>query len=145
MKKTTKFIAFVLTLALLANTAWAQDTSDVVRLRNLSYMKLEVVERVDCDATIDNLSARICRNLAFQAADAKLNELYVSYIDQIENDSIRKEEKDYHAAWVAHRRRLSHQAAEGYRGHVLGLIYLGYMTHLTEVRIEELRYLLEGE
>lgn len=63
LKKTTKFIAFVLTLALLANTAWAQDTSDVVRLRNLSYMKLEVVERVDCDATIDNLSARICRNL----------------------------------------------------------------------------------
>ncbi|MEL6969532.1 MAG: lysozyme inhibitor LprI family protein [Bacteroidota bacterium] len=145
MKKTTNFIAFALALALLSNTAWAQDTSDVVRLRNLSYMRLEVVERVDCDAAFDNLSARICRNLAFQAADKELNKLYVSYLDQIENDSIRQQEMDYHTAWVAHRRRLSHQAASGYRGHTLGLIYLGYMTRLTEIRIEELKYLLEGE
>lgn len=119
----------------------AQDTTDVVRLRNLSYMQSEWVQGTDCDDIADNLSARICANLAFQEADRKMNEQFVLHLEQIENDSIRQEVINYQQAWVDHRRLQSHTAADGYRGHMLGLVYLDHMIRLTEWRMEELRYL----
>ena len=139
--KIPKLTTFVLVLLAIVSEATAQDTTDVVRLRNLSYMTPEHIARSDCDNIMDNFTARICSNLAFQKADAELNELYVTYLDRIESDSIRQEEMDYHAAWVNHRRRLSHEAADGYRGHMLGLVYLGHMIRITEIRIEELKFL----
>ena len=122
-----------------------QDTTDVVRLRSLSYMESEWVERVDCDNIMDNFSARICANLAFQEADQQMNEQLVLHLNKISSDSVRQEVIHYHQEWVEHRRLQSYEASEDYRGHMLGLVYLDHMIRLTEWRLEELRYLNNTE
>ena len=141
-----KISSFILLIGLLfCHFVSAQDTTDVVRLRNLSYMDQDLVRRIDCDNITDNLSARICANLAFQDVDKRMNEQLLLHLEQIANDSVRQEVVTYHQAWVAHRRLQSYEASEGYRGHLLGLVYLDHMIRLTEWRLTELLYLNNRE
>ena len=141
-----KISSFILLIGLLfCHLASAQDTTDVVRLRNLSYMDQDLVQRIDCDNITDNLSTRICANLAFQDVDKRMNEQLLLHLEQIANDSVREEVATYHQAWVAHRRLQSYKASAGYRGHMLGLVYLDHMIRLTEWRLAELLYLNNRE
>ena len=74
-----------------------------------------------------------------------MNALFIELLEQQESDSLRQEIVAYQQAWVAHRRRHSHSAAEGYRGHLLDIIYLDHMLQMTRMRKEELEYLLRKE
>lgn len=109
-------------------------------------MELPYLERINCDSSItDNLSHRICLNLAFQEADREMNAAFIKLLERQSSDSLRQEIQHYQQAWVAHRRRHSYAAADGYRGHLLGIIYLSHMVELTNMRKEELDFLNQEE
>ncbi len=137
---------YLLFLLLYTVLAFGQDTTDAFRLSKMSYMEIPYAQTINCDSTpSDNLSHRICLNWAFQQADAVMNALFIKLLEQQENDSLRQEMVIYQQAWVAHRRRHSHSAADGYRGHLLGIIYLDHMLQMTRMRKEELDYLFREE
>ncbi len=140
-----RYSPFLLVL-LYTSVVAGQDTTDVYRLSKMSYMELPYAQRINCDSTPgDNLSHRICLNWAFQEADSAMNAQFTKLLEQQENDSLRQEIIIYQQAWVMHRRRHSHSAADGYRGHLLGIIYLNHMLQITRIRKDELDFLLREE
>lgn len=120
----------------------AQDTSDVQLMKSMSYMQL--AGKVNCDSMNGTtVERRICLNLAFQQLDVLMNEKFKQSLAKIQNDSLQQECKEYQIAWVKHRRLQSRLAAEGWGGHMLGIVYLNHMVNMTKRRIEELDYLLD--
>lgn len=103
-------------------------------------------DRINCDSMVGtNLESRVCLNLAFQEADSIMVELFNAFIKGVEPRSVQEEFTAYQEDWLSHRRRQSAWVSEGYRGHMLGIVYLNQMLRITERRIEELRDLTEGE
>ncbi|WP_159025495.1 lysozyme inhibitor LprI family protein [Aquimarina sp. Aq78] len=118
----------------------AQDISDALRLKELSYMKY--AKRTDCNNTMGTtLGDRICLNLKFQQTDSIMNVKLKKMLHTITNDTIKTTIKTYQNAWVHHRRMKSEIVSEGYRGHMLGIIYLGCMVETTMQRIKEIEEL----
>lgn len=122
----------------------AQGTPDSERLAKLKYM--EYVDRINCDSMIGtSLESRVCLNLEFQRADSTMVSLFQSFIEQVEPKALQQEFITYQEQWIEHRRRQSHWKSEGYRGHMLGIVYLNQMLIITEHRIAELKELTTGD
>lgn len=103
-------------------------------------------DRINCDSMVGtNLESRVCLNLAFQKADSIMVERFNAFIKGVEPKSAQEEFIVYQEHWLNHRRRQSAWVSEGYRGHMLGIVYLNQMLRITERRIEELRELTPGE
>lgn len=131
-------------LFLICFTGYSQDTLDVYRLKNLSYMNS--VSTVDCgkeDAS--SLEVKICLNLKFQEVDASMNHLLVTYLSTIVEDSVKTKILVFHDKWLENRRFQSKLISEGVNGHYLGIYYLDCMNATTQRRIDELNYLLRNE
>lgn len=120
-------------------TFFAQDMSDALRLKDLKYM--EFADRTDCPNTAGStLEDRICLNLEFQFVDSIMNAKLGKLLKSIDGDTIARTITTYQEAWVNHRRMKSKIVSSGYRGHMLGIIYLSCMVETTKQRIEELNY-----
>jgi uncharacterized protein YecT (DUF1311 family) len=99
---------------------------------------MKYAKRTDCNSTMGTtLEDRICLNLKFQQTDSIMNVKLKKMLHTIANDTI----KTYQNAWVHHRRMKSEIVSEGYRGHMLGIIYLGCMVETTMQRIKEIEEL----
>ncbi|MBX2872905.1 MAG: DUF1311 domain-containing protein [Saprospiraceae bacterium] len=122
----------------------AQGTADSKRLGELEYMAY--ADRINCDSMMGtSLESRVCLNLAFQRADSTMVELFHTFIKGVESKSLQEEFLAYQEQWLVHRRRQSKWVSEGYRGHMLGIVYLNQMLSITEWRIEELKALTQKE
>ena len=123
---------------------FAQYDADAKRLKAMVYMKY--AGKMNCnDPDASSLDHRICLNQEFQKVDAILNEKFTMLLGQVEADSTRTKLIDFHKIWIEHRRFQSKRVATGYRGHHLGIVYLGCMVNMTKRRIEELEYFTDRE
>jgi uncharacterized protein YecT (DUF1311 family) len=119
-------------------------------IKNQEYLKLK--NKVDCsNPPGDNLSARICANLAFQKSDSILTLVYDSlllkakthFIDSLEYKVIRMQKnwrdfRDSHCVII-------YDSYEDCGGcHLRAIEYLYCLTELTENRVKELRKLYNG-
>jgi uncharacterized protein YecT (DUF1311 family) len=110
--------------------------TDSKRLSKLKYM--DIADGVDCsNQNGTTLEERICLNLKFQKVDSILNQGLDSLINDLPYDKAIKLEDDQ-VQWITNRREQSEKAAEGLRGHMLGIIYLQKMIEITENRIKDL-------
>lgn len=133
-------IPLALTFSLIA---FSQDTTDVYRLKNLSYMKY--ADKVKCKGDANsNLEIRVCLNLEFQKVDAVMNKKFNLLLEKIETDSTRQRQKEFHQNWIEERRFQAKFVSEGMRGHLLGIVYLNCMVRMTNRRIEDIDFLLEA-
>lgn len=131
----------LLVLLFISSSAHAQDTSDVTRIKNLSYMKLAY--EVNCDSTSgSNLEDRICLNLKFQQLDSVMNLLFKQLLGFTSSDSLKKTLINNQLVWVANRRIQSEIVSEGFTGNSSGIIYLSCMNTSTESRIRELEFIV---
>ncbi len=120
----------------------AQDTTDVYRLKNMKYM--QNVKGINCNnEDISAFDMRVCSNLEFQRVDSILNVQFNAFLNSLNNDLKKEQQKNIHKAWVEKRRLQSQQAADGYRGHHLGIVYLNTMIEITVKRTVELENLLK--
>ncbi|MDO6518564.1 lysozyme inhibitor LprI family protein [Zobellia uliginosa] len=104
-----------------------------------------MAKRIDCENPIGtNMESRICLNLKFQNVDSILNHRLVTYLDQVENDSLKSKIKAYQENWILNRRLQSDIFSEGYSSNTLGIYYLRSMVNSTELRIKELELLIEN-
>jgi uncharacterized protein YecT (DUF1311 family) len=123
---------------------FAQYDADAKRLKAMVYMKY--ADKRNCNnPDASSLDHRVCLNLEFQKVDAILNKKFKQFIGQMEADSTRTKLIDFHKSWIEHRRFQSKRVATGYRGHHLGIVYLGCMVNMTKRRIEELEYFTDRE
>ncbi len=99
---------------------------------------MDIADGVDCsNQNGTTLEERICLNLKFQKVDSILNQGLDSLINDLPYDKAIKLEDDQ-VQWITNRREQSEKAAEGLRGHMLGIIYLQKMIEITENRIKDL-------
>lgn len=114
----------------------SSTVTDSERLSNLSYM--DYADRVDCSNQIGTtLEERICLNLIFQRADSIMNVKLDSLFETLPSEKANSLEIDQEN-WLIERRKQSEETSDGYRGHVLGIIYLQSMIEITEDRIKHL-------
>lgn len=140
LKKMNKLLGIII-IAISSQQLYSQDTSDVKRLKQMSYMKY--AGKVDCDSTSgSNFEHRICLNLEFQELDSIMNYNFNELLKRSNNDSISIKLKEYQLTWVNNRRLQSEIISEGYRGHILGIIYLHCMVEATRSRNRELKEIL---
>lgn len=131
----------ILFIVISAQQLYGQDTSDVQRLKQMSYM--EYAGKINCDSTSgSNLEHRICLNLAFQELDSIMNNNFIQLLKRAANDTIKNKLREYQLIWVANRRLQSEILSEGYRGHLLGITYLHCMVETTRSRNRELEEIL---
>src|SRR5210317_1878584 len=110
--------------------------TDSKRLSKLKYM--DIADGVDCsNQNGTTLEERICLNLKFQKVDSILNQGLDSLINDLPYDKAIKLEDDQ-VQWITNRREQSEKAAEGLRGHMLGIIYLQKMIDITENSLKDL-------
>lgn len=122
---------------------YGQDSTDAVRLKSLEYM--EYADQVDCENMMGTtLEDRVCLNLKFQRLDSIVNVRFTDLLRLAPNDSIREQLISFQNAWVLNRRAQSEIASEGYRGHMLGIIYLASMVETTRGRINEIELILSN-
>jgi uncharacterized protein YecT (DUF1311 family) len=142
-------LLFFNTLLLILSTTTIFAQGNIEHIKNQEYLKHK--SHVDCtNHAGDNLSERICANLAFQKADSLLKNVYDSlllnakehYIDSLENKIIQMQTtwrlfRDQHCAII-------YQSYEGCSGcHQRSIDYLYCLTELTENRIKELKTLYQ--
>lgn len=131
----------ILLIVLSSLQLYSQDTSDVSRLRKMTYLKY--ADQINCDSTTgSNLENRICLNLEFQELDSIMNHNFKELLNETENDSIKNKLREYQLIWVKNRRLQSEIISEGYRGHTLGITYLHCMVESTRSRNRELEEIL---
>ena len=129
---------------LISHNLFSQDNTDAKRLAELDYMKYS--KNINCDSTNgSNLEHRICLNLEFQEIDSILNKKFNSLLSMIENDSISNQIKVFQKSWIENRRIRSEIISNGFQGHSLGIYYLDSMIKTTQIRIEEIEYLIENK
>jgi uncharacterized protein YecT (DUF1311 family) len=136
-------ILFVLT----AVNAFSQGHID--HIKQMEYMKLK--DKVDCNNLPgDNLSERICANLAFQRSDSLLTLIYDSLLLKAKTyfiDSLEYKTTEMQKTWRAFRDQHCSVISDSYKGcgacHMRAIAYLHCLTELTEDRIRELRRLYE--
>ena len=120
----------------------AQDTTDVYRLKNMKYMQF--IKGIDCnDEDISAFEMRVCSNLEFQRVDSILNVQFTAFLNSLNNDPNKEQQKNTHKTWVDKRRLQSQQAADGYKGNHLGIVYLNTMIEVTVKRTIEIENLLK--
>ncbi len=133
-------------LILLASTAlFSQGHID--HIKNQSYLKLK--DKVDCNHQAgDNLSERICANLAYQKSDSLLTIIYDSLLVKTKgepNTHLAQKVINMQTIWRAYRDEhcdIIHDMYEGCGScHQRAIDYLYCLTELTEHRIIELRKL----
>ena len=135
-------IIFYLLFIFLCYNINAQDVSDAERLSKMSYMQF--ADRVNCDSIMSSLEQRICLNLAFQELDSIVEIRFDSLLEVVENDSLKIELIDYQKMWGKNRHNQSVIISKGFRGHMLGIVYLSAMVNITRRRIEEIEYLIRN-
>ena len=113
--------------------------------KNQPYMK--DAYRVNCnDPDGDNLTGVICSNLKYQKSDSLLTVIYNKLLAMEETDSTRDYIIQLQKEWRAFRDKhcgiLGGRYKEGL-GHFNGIIYLEFLTELTDHRRKELESLLE--
>lgn len=129
------FIAFSINLT-------GQYHSDALRLSKMEYMKY--AQRMDCQGENNSsLEHRICLNLEFQQVDSLLNVKFKELCSAIKELSVKNQIIQYHESWIDYRRLQSKIVSKGYRGHMLGIIYLANMVQMTEQRLENVKFLLD--
>jgi uncharacterized protein YecT (DUF1311 family) len=121
----------------------AQFDADAKRLAAMAYM--EDRGPIDCDEIMSNREARICYNLKFQRADSILNAKLNDYLSTYSDNSLKEQFLSHHRAWIEYRRFQSEMYSKGNRGHFMGIRYLGAMTELSNLKIEELSLLMDEE
>jgi len=137
-----KAIHILIVGILISNHLFSQEISDAERLANLDYMKY--ADKINCDSTGgSNLERRICLNLEFQTVDSILKIRFNTWVNSIENDSIRHEINKFQSLWVENRRSQSELISKGFQGHSLGIYYLDAMVETTKKRISEIEYLIK--
>ena len=108
----------------------------------MKYMQF--VKGIDCNnEDISAFEMRICSNLKFQRVDSILNVRFKAFLDSINNDPKKVQQKNIHKTWVEKRRLQSQKNADGYRGHHLGIVYLNTMIEITVKRTVEIENLLK--
>ncbi|MBP8073235.1 MAG: DUF1311 domain-containing protein [Bacteroidia bacterium] len=129
-------------IVLICQVGMAQDHSDVDRIKSAHYM--HGAHKSDCDSLDgNNAQLKICLNFEFQQVDSILNERFIRYLNEIQNDSIKKSIVQFQHAWVLNRRSVSSLESEGYVGHWMSISFLSSMVFITRKRIEELEYLIK--
>lgn len=110
-------------------------------IKNQEYLKLR--NSINCDTPSDNLSERICANLAFQKSDSLLAVLYESLLlDVADTGSSKMKIINMQVTW----RRLRDQRCEivydQYEGcgscHARAIAYLNCLKEMTDNRIKEI-------
>ena len=136
-----RFFLLLLLLTLSTNLI-SQYNSDALRLSKMEYMKY--AQRTDCQGDHNSsLEHRICLNLEFQKVDSLLNVKFRELCSAISEPSVKNQIIQYHESWIDYRRLQSKIVSKGYRGHMLGIIYLDNMVRMTEQRVENVKFLLE--
>lgn len=127
--------ALLLITTFFSLSIYAQDSTDALRLKQMSYMKYS--SKVNCDSMEgSSLEERICLNLSFQKTDSLLNNLLKTIVLKHQNDSLWTDSfRTIQELWVTQRRRKSEKLSKGFQGHALGIIYLNSMIRATEERI----------
>ncbi|MEM8526823.1 MAG: lysozyme inhibitor LprI family protein [Bacteroidota bacterium] len=105
---------------------------------------MQLADRVNCDSIMSSLEQRICLNLEFQELDLIVEVKFNSLLKIVESDSLKTELSDYQKVWAKNRHNQSVIASKGYRGHMLGIVYLGTMINISRRRIEEIEYLMKN-
>jgi uncharacterized protein YecT (DUF1311 family) len=109
----------------------------------MEYMKYAT--HTDCNGDFNSsLEHRICLNLEFQKVDAMLNVNFKKLCDTIDEPTVKRQIIEYHESWIDYRRLQSKLVSKGYRGHMLGIVYLGSMIEMTKRRAREIDVLLEN-
>ena len=138
----TKFTSTLL-LCLLFSLSYSQGYID--HIKNQKYLKY----KVDCNNLDgDNLSSRICANLAFQKSDSILVVVYNSILQKArssQNDSLRNKVIQLQVSWRRFRDQHCQIIYDTYEGcascHVQATSYLQCLKELTDNRITELKSL----
>lgn len=114
-------------------------------IKNQEYLKLRGI--VNCDEIEDNLSARICANLAFQKSDSILVVIYDSLLLIAQDhyiDDLTSKIEELQTTWRTFRDQHCSIIYDGFAGgHVQGIAFLTCLKEITDDRIHELRELLE--
>ncbi|KAA3624619.1 MAG: DUF1311 domain-containing protein [Bacteroidetes bacterium] len=124
--------------------AFGQYDADAVRLSKMEYMKY--AQRTDCQNSEfhSSLEHRICLNLEFQKVDSLLNLKFTKLCSTLDEPTVKKQIIEYHENWIEYRRLQSKLVSKGYRGHLLGIVYLDCMVKMTERRIEDVDFLMKN-
>jgi len=135
---------YLLLLCLLGtSTLLSQYHSDALRLSKMEYMKY--AGRTDCNGDFNSsLEHRICLNLEFQKVDSLLNVNFKKVCEAIDEPSVKNQIIEYHESWIDYRRLQAKLVSKGYRGHMLGIVYLGSMVEMTKRRSQDLNDLIRG-
>lgn len=125
-------------LLLFSAASRAQDSTDAIR--SMSYLLLRHL--VNCDSQDgDNLSARICANLAYQRSDSLLALTYDSLLIRAKDWNREGEIVALQLAWNKLRDQHCRLAADSCEGHLSGIIYLTCLREMTDNRRRELQSL----
>lgn len=137
-------IKLLLLLLSFSLNVFGQYDSDAVRLSKMEYMKY--AQRTDCQNTEfhSSLEHRICLNLEFQKVDSLLNIKFKKLCSTLNEPTVKQQIIEYHENWIEYRRLQSKLVSKGYRGHLLGIIYLDCMVKMTERRIEDVDFLIKN-
>jgi uncharacterized protein YecT (DUF1311 family) len=116
-------------------------------IKNQSYLKLK--GNVDCNKSLgDNLSERICANLAYQKSDSLLTLIYDSLLvktKELPNKNLTQKSVNMQTIWRAYRDEhcgIIYDTFEGCGGCAQQAIsFLYCLTELTQHRTRELRML----
>ena len=129
--------------------AWTTIFSQghIDHIKNQEYLKLK--DHIDCNNLPgDNLSERICANLAFQKSDSLLTIIYDSILIKAKEhliDSLEQKVIKMHTTWRYFRDQHCQIIYDSYNhpgsAHLQAIDYLICLTELTEYRIKELRKL----
>jgi uncharacterized protein YecT (DUF1311 family) len=135
VRKAALFVLFLMT------SLFSIGQGEIDHIKNQSYMKGR--HQVNCDSLEgDNLSSRICANLAFQKSDSVLSVVYNQLLSKVTAPTKAKI-ISLQKTWRKMRNEHCGLIVEGYQGHSLGVIYLNCMKELTDNRIKELNTLNE--
>jgi len=140
-------------ITILLVLVWADLFSQghIDHIKNQEYMKLK--DQVDCNNSPgDNLSEKICANIAFQKSDSLLAIIYDSLILKAKTkghdiDSLEYKIIKMQTTWRAFRDQhcaiIYENYGESSSGHLRAIDWLYCLRELTEDRIKELRKLNE--
>lgn len=124
----------------------SQSQGGIDHIKNQPYLREAV--NVNCDSTNgDNLSLRICANLAYQKSDSLLVVVYQKIL-QNADDSTRNHLVSVQKLWRQLRDEHCALVWDQYKdgnGHFKAITYLSCLKLLTDNRTRELERLVEGQ
>lgn len=134
-----------ITLVFLFSALIGYSQGHIDHIKNQAYLKNK--NQVKCDQIEDNLSARICANLAYQKSDSILVEIYDSLLLVAKDhyiDSLAFKIEQMQTTWRAFRDQHCSIIYDSYEGGSMqGIAYLDCLKELTDDRIKELQELMD--